>query len=101
MYFDRQGRPITMRQWAAMHPNDEAAFERQRRVAITEWADVRVSTVWLGLNHAYGDTPPLIFETMVFAPGREGDEECWRYSTEEQALAGHYRVVAEWRERVP
>jgi hypothetical protein len=28
----------------------------------------RLSTVWLGLDHQYGDGPPLIFETMLFAP---------------------------------
>jgi hypothetical protein len=54
-----------------------------------------VSTVYLGMNHQWGDGPPLIFETMVFG-GDEG-EPCWRYSTEEQARAGHDRVVAALR----
>lgn len=31
----------------------------------------RLSTVWLGLDHNYGSGPPLIFETMLFAPRRE------------------------------
>ena len=55
-----------------------------------------VSTVWLGLNHQYGDGPPLIFETMVF--GGDGDSrECERYSTEAEALAGHKAMVARLR----
>jgi hypothetical protein len=54
-----------------------------------------VSTVWLGLNHAFGDGPPLIFETMVFGlNGNDNDEEyCERYSTETEALAGHEKAV--------
>lgn len=49
--------------------------------------DVKVSTVFLGLNHNYGDGEPLLFETMVF--GGEHDEEMERYSTWEQAEIGH------------
>ena len=28
----------------------------------------KLSTVWLGLDHSWGGGPPLIFETMLFAP---------------------------------
>ncbi len=38
-----------------------------------------ISTLWLGINHNYGDGPPLIFETMVF--GGEHDEEMMRYAS--------------------
>ena len=51
---------------------------------------VRVSTVFLGLNHAFGDGPPLWFETMVF--GGELDQEQERYSTIEQARLGHAQI---------
>jgi hypothetical protein len=30
----------------------------------------RLSTVWLGLDHNWGGGPPLIYETMLFAPNR-------------------------------
>lgn len=48
---------------------------------------VRVSTVFLGLDHNYGDGPPLLFETMIF--GGEHDASQWRYSTWEEAAEGH------------
>jgi len=68
----------------------------QRRVAETEAiTDVRVSTVFLGLDHGFGGTP-LLFETMVF--GGEADMECWRYSTWDAAQAGHDAVVAALRD---
>jgi hypothetical protein len=61
-----------------------------------------VSTVWLGLDHRFGDGLPLIFETMVF-PAKDGAVTSWgeldsnRYSTEEEAVAGHNAMVEEWR----
>lgn len=36
-------------------------------VADTSFSDgTRVSTVFLGLNHAYDDGPPQVFETVIF-----------------------------------
>ncbi len=53
---------------------------------------VRVSTVFLGLDHNYlGDGEPLLFETMIF--GGIHDEEQWRYSTWNEAVTGHYKAV--------
>lgn len=55
-----------------------------------------LSTVWLGLDHAWGFKPrkPLIFETALFNPfnNDSGYPECdilARYSTEQEALEGH------------
>ena len=84
-YYDRQGRPITQEQWTAEWSGD-------RHVAITDLGALgRISTVYLGLNHAYGGGPPLIFETMIF--GGPMDQYQDRYSTEEQAAAGHSFAV--------
>ena len=83
-YYDIDGQPITMDEWAERF--------KDNRVALEERGDVSVSTVWLGLDHQYGDGPPLIFETMIF--GGEHDQDQWRYSTREGALAGHAAAVA-------
>lgn len=59
-----------------------------------------VSTVWLGLDHNFGDSgDPLIFETMVFEES-ETHELCWRYSTEEQARQGHRDAIREVKEQL-
>ena len=89
-YYDRQGNPLTSDEWALR-------FSAKRnwedfRVALTEYGEITVSTVWLGLDYSFGHGPPLIFETMVF--GGEYDQYQERYSTEEQALAGHNATVA-------
>lgn len=62
------------------------------RVARTEVGDVVVSTVFLGIDHGYGDEPLQLFETMTF-PG----EDQWRYSTWDEAEHGHAQVVDELR----
>lgn len=60
----------------------------------------RVSTVWLGLDHQFGDGPPLIFETMVFPAESSMDLDCERYSTEEEAKAGHSAMVEKWIRKI-
>jgi len=53
--------------------------------------EVQVSTVFLGLDHGYGDGPPVVFETMVF--GGKYSDEMWRYATYDEAEAGHQRML--------
>jgi len=84
-YYDMAGESITQDEWIRTSFDD-------RRVALDELDGGRVSTVHLGLDHAFGGGPPLIFETMCF--DGEHDEEQWRYSTLAEARAGHARAVA-------
>lgn len=94
-YYRRDGTPYDMMDWARDFENMVL-----RRVAEDNLPNgVRVSTVWLGLNHNYFKKGrPLIFETMVFA-GSWTDLDCWRYSTEEEALRGHKTLVKKWKTR--
>ncbi len=96
-YYDRQGR---QRSWRDILANDiQPAADRgedYRRVAETIGEAGTVSTVWLGMNHAWDDGPPLIFESMVF--GGLLDQDQVRYTTEEQARAGHDELVAKVRD---
>lgn len=50
-----------------------------------------VSTVFIGIDMSFGEGPPLIYETMIF--GDQLNEEQWRWSTEEDARAGHEHIV--------
>jgi hypothetical protein len=102
-YFDRQGNPMTLMEWAKRYEKGQDAIRDEKRVAETTLANGRwVSTVWLGLNHQYGYGPPLIFETMVFkSKGELDDMDCERYSTEAEAIAGHARLVEKWTQESP
>lgn len=93
MYYDRQGNPISQAAWL------RSCIGASERVAETTLPNGRwVSTVYLGLDHRFGnDGPPLIFETMAFpSHGEWGELDCERYSTEEEAVAGHQRMVEKW-----
>ena len=80
--------------WAEAFENGDA-----RRVAFDQVAPgFEVSTVFLGLDHRFGNGPPLLFETMVFDDYGGGDQ--WRYSTWAEAVQGHNQAVAQLKERV-
>jgi hypothetical protein len=73
-YYRRDGTPIVssnpddpsgMLEWAEMFENTK---ERTVAVTITPYKE-RLSTVFLGLDHSWSLTgPPILFETMLFAP---------------------------------
>lgn len=58
-----------------------------------------VSTVFLGVDHAFMDGKPVLFETMVFKEGDWGALECKRYCTWEEAEKGHKEIVEKWKSK--
>jgi hypothetical protein len=68
---------------------------REMRVLLDELpGGIRVSTVFLGLDHSFGQGPPVLFETMVFAEaGHPWDGYQDRYHTVEEAGRGHAEAV--------
>jgi hypothetical protein len=96
MYFvllpNRMIAEVGMKEWAEWYQDAE------RTVAQTETELHLISTVFLGINHQFSFRgPPLLFETMVFAKdGNESsafDGECRRYSSWDDAEAGHKTVT--------
>lgn len=78
--------PASMEQWAAM------IEAKQHRVASSTVGEVYISTIFLGTNHNWWPNGiPLYFETMIF----HGKYDGWmqRWSTWDQAMTGHERVV--------
>ena len=68
-------------------------FENADRVVKCEEIEgVTVSTVFLGINHRFGEGDPLLFETMIF--GGEHDGTQMRCSTWVEALVQHKDAVA-------
>jgi hypothetical protein len=99
LFYDPDGQPCSLRQYVEY-------TETRGRVMIHAWPNrTHVSTVYLGIDHGWGHTErPLIYETMVFGP--DGIPEAYedftrRYSTFEEALAGHAEVVADLDPMVP
>jgi hypothetical protein len=77
-----------LRTWAEWSDIDD-----NRRVALTDTPRGRVSTVFLGIDHAFGrNAGPLFFETMVFVD--DDEDGCWRCATWDEAVAQHAKVVS-------
>ena len=91
---DDQGEPVecrTMAEWAMgeerMGRTPGRKIVRQEHVG-AYW----VSTIFLPINHSYGDGPPVLWETMVFL-GEDSDLAMDRCSgSREQAEAMHQEM---------
>lgn len=72
--------------WMAVH-------DEERHLAVSEKGIVKVSTLFLGLDHGYGtdSDAPILWETRILRGIHDG--ETTRYSTKEEALKGHEKMV--------
>jgi hypothetical protein len=73
------------------YPAQEEFETLHKRVGDDKIDGQRVSTVFLSLDHNWSGGEPLLFETMIF--GGPYDTFMERYSTYDQAKAGHERIV--------
>lgn len=85
------GRYVLDEEHNAVHCPDLLTWARWMEAKEHRWIDetylsngYHVSTVFLGLDHSFGEGPPLLFETMVF-PSHDMN----RYSTWDEAKEGH------------
>jgi len=67
-------------------------MEKADSVAQDKVGEMLVSTVFLGLDHQFGAGEPVLFETMVFGGEYDGEQD--KYSTWEEAEAGHAEILA-------
>jgi hypothetical protein len=81
------GSLIEWGRWMERDGNDDL-----RRVALDEVGAVKVSTVFLGLDHSFGGAVPVLFETIVFGGEHDGYQD--RYTTRDEALTGHAKAMA-------
>ena len=73
-------------------------FEHHKRgVRRTYFKNGFVSTVFLGIDHKFGEGPPILFETMIYMNGEFTDYQT-RCSTWRQALRMHWDAV-DWVKR--
>lgn len=79
--------PIQWGQWMETH---------DRVVRQEEYKGFWVSTIFLGLDHSFSDSPPVVFETMIF-PSKKKLLELWcrRACTWGEALGHHMEAKRE------
>lgn len=97
MYYDKNGKQIDLMAWAELLNDFNYKVIKQETLENGKW----ISTVWLGLDHSFDNGKLLIFETMVFS-ARENMKELAmeRYSTEEEAIEGHKKMVEKYKNLV-
>lgn len=69
-----------------------------RQVGYAEIDGVRISTIFLGLDHGWSDEPdhqPVLWETMVF--GGYYDDYQERYTSHQDAIEGHQKMLSKIR----
>ena len=91
---DHSVKLVDLRTWYAWmcEEKERDPWLQRRLVALTQVnSEIKVSTVFLGMDHNFLGGPPEIFETMVF--GGPLADECVRYSTWAQAEQGHAVIV--------
>jgi len=101
-YYNRDGTKIGESLNEMTQGDREKIIEiNNRKVKETTLKDGKwVSTVFLGIDHGFGEGKPLIFETMVFPKkGDYGDLYYERYSTEEEAIKGHDKIVKKFNKK--
>lgn len=94
-YYDKEGKPIKdVIEWGKLFEDFSYKVIKQETLPNGLW----ISTVWLGLNHNWAPNGPIhIFESMVFSRiDRLEEQDMERYSTLEQAKAGHLKLVKKW-----
>lgn len=68
-------------------------FEKNRIVRQTERNGILVSTVFLGIDHGWmSEGPPIVFETMIFHRGDNGDGYQERCATYDEAIEQHEKA---------
>ena len=76
--------------WMEDHPNRKTVGYDELKDYNGD--DVRVSTVFLGLDHSWSGGKPILWETMIF--GGENDQGYQeRYGSYEQAIEGHQKAI--------
>lgn len=84
-YYDPEGRPLGLLEWANM---TEPRNTIRKRNAVRGYF---VSTIWLGIDRSWDGGTPLIFETMVFGPNTCNVVN--RYPSKATAWEGHRYAV--------
>lgn len=86
-YYNMEGQPISEQEASKLL----ASFDDTRAIAHSLYNHVEISTVLLVFDMNFGTPPPLIFETMI--SGGVYDDHIERYSTKEEAVKGHVRLL--------
>jgi hypothetical protein len=84
---DKKPYQVSLQESYKVYKDPDMKITKQDKIG-----DILVSTVFLSMDHGRDkNQPPVLWETMIF--GGEHDLYQERYSSHEDALAGHQRAL--------
>lgn len=90
--------PVTWSQQLRWAREENGNHRMTVTVAKERAGQYTVSTIFLGMDHAYGDGPPVLFETMAWlTEGGKFRDEQYRYCTWDEAMKGHKQYAQRLR----
>ena len=95
---NKQPKAVNLLTWAEWFGVTENRMVKQD-IHVSKKGKFQVSTIFLGIDHNFmGTGEPLLFETMIFEPGFDGDylERC---STYDEAIVQHQVATKHLREK--
>lgn len=94
LYFDREGEPLTLGEWAHLYESRSYKYLAQQVLPNRYW----IATIWHGVNEDFAD-PPVVLETSVFhlsdSTATLLPPACYRlcHTTEHEAFETHRQLV--------
>lgn len=104
---DKQIQPVNAQEYIkwvkittiAQKENHDHLRVAESRVGVL--GEIWISTVFMGVNHRFGEGPPLLFETLVFSEShKQIDGMCMRTSTWAEAEIAHQDMVERVQDRL-
>ncbi|MDK9739280.1 hypothetical protein KI655_18455 [Vibrio sp. D404a] len=97
-WFELQPRHLALDILPPKRPLRKGNPNMLRKINRIRQQEVRISTVFLGLDHNhFGTDKPIVFETMIF--GGKWDDYQRRYTTAEEATESHNFLVKLHKEK--
>ncbi len=100
---DADGNPIhepDLLAWARWYETADRSIGRDTFIHPSTGQEILVSTVFLGLDHSFFGTAPVLWETMIFWPGSKNDGDQLRYTSRAEAVAGHVAMVEQVKQEL-
>jgi len=101
LYFDIHGQALTWAEWGKLLVDEEYSLVARTELKgatpgkTIRYVDLEVCTLWKGINMGHSDGPIRIFETGIWLNPKQDTNRLavQRYSTREEARAGHGLTV--------
>lgn len=97
---DHSFSPIPYERYYELMQLDPVKYSISKHIRETIYNGIRVSTIFMALNHAHGSEEPVLFESMVFYDNPSPEQASFqyydqfqtRYYTYNQAVDGHIKI---------